>query len=135
MTDADEEWIEITRGMVFPAHCDHYGHMNVRYYTHFFDDATFLIWGCIGVDMARTYTQRGTHTVIAKSTIEYRHEMRAGDNPLVIGRFVRAGSKSVTVELKMLDAVNRELRAEPGNGDRVLRRRIAPVGHNPRRRS
>lgn len=110
MADNENDWLEITRGIIFPAQCDHYGHMNVRYYTHFFDDGTFLIWSCIGVDMREVHAT-GVHTVIAKSTIEYHHEMRAGDCPLIIGQFTRVGEKSVTVALKMLDAGTRELRA------------------------
>jgi len=33
--------IEILRGVVHPWYCDTFGHMNVRWYSHFFDDAAF----------------------------------------------------------------------------------------------
>ena len=45
------EWTETNRGVVFPWQCDHYGHLNVRYYTHFFDDAGFQIWSLIGLTL------------------------------------------------------------------------------------
>lgn len=106
-----DDWILITRGMAMPWHCDHYGHMNVRWYTHFFDDSTLLIWSCIGIDM-RTIHESGTHTVIAKSTIEYLHEVKAGDPLRLEGRYVRLGKKSVTVQLRMLDANTDEPRAQ-----------------------
>ena len=32
-------WHETHRTLVHTWHCDHYGHMNVRFYAHFFDDA------------------------------------------------------------------------------------------------
>ena len=35
------EWRETYRGIVFPAHCDHLGHMNARFYADPFDDAGF----------------------------------------------------------------------------------------------
>ena len=136
MNESNNNWFEITRGMIFPAHCDHYGHMNVRYYTHFFDDGTFLIWSCIGVEMREVHVT-GIHTVIAKSTIEYHHEMRAGDSPLILGQFTRMGEKSVTVALKMLDAVTHELRASQ---ETVIvffdaeTRRSAPIPANVRER-
>ena len=103
-------WLLVSRGIAMPWHCDHYGHMNVRWYTHFFDDATLVIWSCIDVDM-RAVHATGTHTVIAKSTVEYLHEVRAGDPLSVQGRFVRLGTKSVTVELGMRDANSGEPRA------------------------
>jgi acyl-CoA thioester hydrolase len=36
-----EQWVELYRSVVMPAHCDLYGHMNVRHYAAFFDDAGF----------------------------------------------------------------------------------------------
>jgi acyl-CoA thioester hydrolase len=104
------QWQEISRNMVFPWHCDHYGHMNVRWYTHFFDDASFLIWSTIGFNM-RDVLATGIHTVIARSTTEYHREVRAGDPVLILGGFTRIGTKSLTLCTRMLDANTRELRA------------------------
>ena len=103
-------WQEISRNMVFPWHCDHYGHMNVRWYTHFFDDASFLIWSIIGINM-REVVVTGVHSVIARTTTEYHHEVRAGDPVLIVGGFTRIGTKSLTISTRMLDANTRELRA------------------------
>ncbi len=104
------EWREISRNMVFPWHCDHYGHMNVRWYTHFFDDASFLIWSTVGLNM-REIQATGVHSVIARTTTEYHHEVRAGDPVLIVGGFSRIGKKSLNVYTRMLDANTRELRA------------------------
>ena len=41
-------WMETYRGVVFPWHCDQFGHMNVRWYAHIFDDAAFHIWPLLG---------------------------------------------------------------------------------------
>lgn len=105
-----DEWLEISRNLVFPWHCDHFGHMNVRWYAHFFDDASFLIWATIGLDM-RTILATGIHTVIARSTTQYHHEVRAGEPVLMVGGFTRIGKKSLTLRTNMLDANTRELRA------------------------
>ena len=104
------DWQEISRNMVFPWHCDHYGHMNVRWYTHFFDDASFLIWPTIGINM-REVVATGVHSVIARTTTDYHHEVRAGDPVLILGGFTRIGTKSLTISTRMLDANTRELRA------------------------
>jgi acyl-CoA thioester hydrolase len=105
-----DRWHEISRHMVFPWHCDHYGHMNVRWYTGFFDDASFLIWPNVGIDM-RAVHATGIHSVIARNTTEYHHEVQAGDPLLIVGGFTRVGSKSLTLEMRMLDATSRDLRA------------------------
>jgi len=104
------EWLEISKNVVFPWHCDHFGHMNVRWYAHFFDDASFLVWATIGLDM-RTILATGMHTVIARSTTQYHHEVRAGDPLLMVGGFTHIGNKSLTLHTSMLDANTRELRA------------------------
>ena len=36
-----KNWIEVYRSIVLPSHCDHLGHMNVRYYAQHFDDGGF----------------------------------------------------------------------------------------------
>lgn len=111
MTAEHPHWHTITRSVVFPWHCDHYGHMNVRWYGHVFDDATLLIWSLIGVDM-RAVHAGGVHTVIAKSTIEFVQESRAGDSLEVRGAFTRLGNRSTTVSLEMREACTQALRAK-----------------------
>ncbi|MGB1882954.1 MAG: acyl-CoA thioesterase [Gammaproteobacteria bacterium] len=104
-------WIAISRGIAMPWHCDHYGHMNVRWYAHAFDDATLTLWSCIGIDMREIHAS-GAHTVIGKSTTNYRQEITAGDPWQVFGAFTRMGTKSVTAALQMKDAATGLLRAE-----------------------
>ena len=43
------EPVEILRGVVHPWYCDNFGHMNVRWYSHFFDAAAFHLWPLTGV--------------------------------------------------------------------------------------
>ena len=44
-------WHELTRGIVMPAHCDVYGHMNVRHYAAFFDEAGWHMFARAGISL------------------------------------------------------------------------------------
>ena len=44
-------WPELYRSVVMPAHCDHYGHMNVRQYAAFFDDAGWQLFPVLGLSL------------------------------------------------------------------------------------
>ena len=41
------EWKEAFRAMVFPWQCDHYGHMNARFYFDHFDDSSFQVYSVL----------------------------------------------------------------------------------------
>ena len=88
------DWTETNRGVVFPWQCDHYGHLNVRYYTHFFDDAGFQIWSLIGLKLDDIH-DRGVHPVVAQITVTFLHELKAGSLIIVKGGFTKAGTKSI----------------------------------------
>ena len=96
-------WKETYRGVVFPWHCDQFGHMNVRWYGHFFDDAAFQIWTVLGHGFKKMEADR-IHTVIAKSTIEYMREVRAGDLFTIETGFLNCGTKSCTHLQRMVNA-------------------------------
>ena len=96
-------WRETYRGVAFPWHCDHFGHMNVRWYGHFFDDAAFQIWTVLGHGFKRMEEQ-GFHTVIARSTIEFVREIRAGDLFVIESGFIKCGNKSCTHLQRMINA-------------------------------
>ena len=96
-------WQMTYRGVAFPWHCDHFGHMNVRWYGHFFDDAAFQIWTVLGHGFKKMEADR-IHTVIAKSTIEYMREVRAGDLFTIETGFLNCGTKSCTHLQRMVNA-------------------------------
>ena len=93
-------WHELSRGIVMPAHCDVYGHMNVRHYAAFFDDAGWHMLAKAGVSLAELQA-RGLGSVVATLTIDFHHEMKAGDLTLVTGAFTRVGDKSYSYELRL----------------------------------
>ena len=96
-------WMETYRGVVFPWHCDHFGHMNVRWYGGFFDDAAFQIWTLLGHGMQRM-EEDGFHTVIARSTIEFKREIGPGDLFVIETGFIKCGTKSCTHLQRMINA-------------------------------
>ena len=102
-TSLPANWHELYRSVVMPAHCDLYGHMNVRQYAAFFDDAGFQILGKAGVSLA-DLRSRDLGTVVASLTIDFHHELTAGQLILVTGAITGVGVKSVVSEMRMYDA-------------------------------
>lgn len=98
-----KEWMETHRAVVFPWHCDHIGHMNVRWYSHFFDDAGFHLWTQIGLTPT-DMEANGLVTVIASAKIDFLHELKAGDLVIVESAFTRLGTSSLTCHQRMTNA-------------------------------
>ena len=97
-----ENWFEMYRTIVMPAHCDHYGHMNVRHYAAFFDDAGWQMLARAGVSL-RDLRDRGLGSVVATLTINFHHEIKAGQLALITGAFTRVGTKSFAYDLKLYE--------------------------------
>ncbi len=87
-------WSETHRAVVFPWHCDHIGHMNVRWYGHFFDDAGFHLWAAKAVPQSALHA-RGEGLVVASNRIDFLHEMKAGDLAVIWSAFTGLGRRSV----------------------------------------
>lgn len=87
-------WVETYRGVVLPCHCDQFGHFNVRFYAHAFDDACFHLWSRSGVDQPALLA-RGIAMVTARNTVNFQHELTAGDLYLIDSGITRVGGKSV----------------------------------------
>ena len=98
------ERFELLRGVVHPWHHDHFGHMNVRHYAPFFDDATYHIWTCLGLPYSEMLRDHGVHCVTASAKTTFIKELTAGDLIVIDGAVARIGNKSVTFELRMLNA-------------------------------
>jgi acyl-CoA thioester hydrolase len=102
-TNASDGWMETYRAVVFPWHCDHLGHLNVRWYGHFFDDAGWHLWLRIGMSHV-TFKARGVVTVVASIKTDFHHESGAGDLLLIESAFTRIGGKSLTMSQRMTNA-------------------------------
>lgn len=96
-------WHELTRGIVMPAQCDVYGHMNVRHYAAFFDDAGWHMFGKAGISLGDLQS-KGLGSVVASLTIDFHHELTAGQLILVTGAFTKAGQKSFQYEMRLYES-------------------------------
>ena len=103
--------IDLTRGVVHPWHHDHFGHMNVRHYAPFFDDASYHLWTCLGLPYSAMLEDHGIHCVTAQATTNFLKELTAGDLIRIDGTVVRVGTKSVTFRLAMHHADTGETHA------------------------
>ena len=101
--DALTPWKSTLHSVVHAWMCDHYGHLNVRYYAHLFDDASWVMWSVFGVPTA-SLKALGVHTVVARTETDMREELTAGTIVQVRSRIVRVGSKSVTYEQELVGA-------------------------------
>lgn len=97
------KWFDLTRTVVLPAHCDGYGHMNVRHYAGFFDDAGWHMLAMAGISLSEIKA-RGLGTVMATLTIDFHQEIVAGQLALVRGAFTRVGTKSFAYELRLYES-------------------------------
>jgi acyl-CoA thioester hydrolase len=98
-----EKWFDLYSSIVMPAQCDSYGHLNVRQYAAFFDDAGWHIPRMAGLSLDEIRA-RGLGTVMATLTIEFHHEIHAGQLFLIRGAVTRVGTKSFTHELRLYEA-------------------------------
>ena len=103
-------WFETHGGVCFPWHCDQFGHMNVRWYAHFFDDAMFHTWPKIGVNW-RDMEARGVHTVTASTTTYFQKEVKSADLFRIESGIGRCGTKSVTFSQRMVNVETQDIHA------------------------
>ena len=95
-----DKWFDLYRGIVMPAQCDVYGHMNVRYYAALFDEAGWHIPAMAGLKLDEIQA-RGLGTVVATLTIDFLHEIRAGQLLVIKGAITRVGTKSFNHEMRL----------------------------------
>ena len=98
-----EKWFDLYRNVVMPAHCDVYGHLNVRNYAAFFDDAAWHVPAMAGIKITEMHAQ-GFGTVMASMTIDFLHEVRVGQLVLIKAAIARVGTKSFTYEQRLYEA-------------------------------
>lgn len=93
---------ELLRGVVHPWHHDIFGHMNVRHYAPFFDDASFFLYSALGIPISWVMAQHGVHIVSAKAETNFIKELKAGDGFIIDGAVKRLGTRSITFHLRMI---------------------------------
>ena len=88
------------RGVVYPWHCDHMGHMNVMWYVGKFDEATWQFLASLGATPSRL-RQEGFGLVAVEQHIQYKRELRSGDLLTIRSWLVEGKEKSVRFSHEM----------------------------------
>lgn len=91
---------DVGGAVVHPWHIDQFGHMNVRWYAHFFDDASFQFLDLLGL----TRPSGNAHCVTARTATEFHAELVAGACLRVRASVARIGGKSVTLRYRLIGA-------------------------------
>jgi len=102
---------ELLRSVVHPWHQDHFGHLNVRHYAPFFDDAGYHLWTVMGIPYSEMLAEHGLHCVAAQVNTRFVKELTAGDLIVIDGAVSHLGTKSVTFEMRMHHADTGRLHA------------------------
>lgn len=101
---------ETFRGVVYPSHCDAMGHLNVKEYVGFFDQAEWHALLQMGFDARRIHDDR-IGFADARHVVEYLKELVAGDLVLIESEVLRVGTKSITFFHRMFNASSGALSA------------------------
>ena len=95
------EWKITYRGIVYPWHCDHMGHMNVMWYAGKFDEACWQLLAMLGLHPSR-FAQDGTGMAAVEQHIQYKRELHAGDAITVQSALLEVKAKSIHMLHKMV---------------------------------
>jgi acyl-CoA thioester hydrolase len=88
-----DNWIDTFRGVIYPWHCDHLGHMNVQHYVGMFDQAGYHLMHAFG--FSHDYSVESGHAPIdVEHRIKYKHEQRAGSMVTITSGIVEVGTKT-----------------------------------------
>ncbi len=105
-----EKLVETYRGVVYPWHCDHMGHMNVMWYVGKFDEATWELFRRLGVTPSFLRdNQRGM--VAIDQRIAYQREVRAGDLVVIRSGLLEVREKTVRFVHEMRNSETQEVSA------------------------
>jgi acyl-CoA thioester hydrolase len=106
----DPGMMETYRGVVYPWHCDHMGHMNVMWYVGKFDEATWNLFARLGVTSA--FLRDNARAMAAvQQNITYKRELLSGDVVAVRSGMLEIRDKVAKFVHEMRDAQTGEVAA------------------------
>jgi acyl-CoA thioester hydrolase len=103
-------WKITYRGIVYPWHCDHMGHMNVMWYSGKFDESCWQFLAILGLHQSRL-TQDGTGMAAVEQHIQYKRELLAGDALTIQSALLEVKDRSIHMLHKMVHDVSGEVAA------------------------
>lgn len=95
--------LETYRGVVYPWHIDHIGHMNVQFYTARFDEATWHFFAAIGITSAYLKTNGRGMAAVDQHT-QYKQELHAGALIRITSELLEMKPKTVRFRHRMYNA-------------------------------
>jgi len=98
------------RGTIYPWHCDHMGHMNVKWYVEKFDEATWHLLASAGLTGKRM-REEGIGMVAVDQRIEYKRELLAGDLITIRSWFQEVREKALLLVHEMAIEETQEVAA------------------------
>ena len=98
------------RGVVYPWQCDHMGHMNVMWYTGRFDEATWQLFGHIGLTPSYMREHKRGMAGLQQDT-SYKRELMAGDLIVIRSQVLEMREKVIRFYHEMFNAENGEIAA------------------------
>ena len=104
------EWKTTYRGIVYPWHCDHMGHMNVMWYASKFDEACRQLLGMLGLDRSR-FAEDVTAMAAVEQRIQYKRELYPGDAVTIQSALLEVKDKSIHMLHKMVHDASGEVAA------------------------
>jgi acyl-CoA thioester hydrolase len=125
--------VDVTyRGSVYPAQCDHMGHMNVQWYVAKFDEATWNFLASIGI--TSSYMRENNRGMAAlEQHIKYMRELNAGDIITVRSQLTELSGKIIKFRHEMFNGETGELASTTDQVachlDTTLRKSIAFEDH------
>jgi acyl-CoA thioester hydrolase len=95
-------YIETFRGVVYPWHCDHQGHMTTMHYVGMFDAAFWHLLSAQG--FTRAYlAEHGTGFADVSDTIAYLAELPVGSPLTIESGILKVGTTSIVSFNRMRD--------------------------------
>jgi acyl-CoA thioester hydrolase len=104
------EWVMTHRGVVYPWHCDHMGHMNVMWYTSKFDEACWQLLSMLGLTASR-FAQDCTGMAAVEQHTRYKRELHAGDAVTIRSVLLEIKEKSIRMMHEMRHDTSGEVAA------------------------
>jgi acyl-CoA thioester hydrolase len=105
-----DKQILTARGVVYPWQCDHMGHMNVMWYTGKFDEATWQLFGHIGLTPSYLRDHKRGMAGLQQDTT-YKRELFAGDLVVIRSEILEMREKVIRFRHEMFNGETGEIAA------------------------
>jgi acyl-CoA thioester hydrolase len=102
------EWVETFKGAVLASEYDRESFMNSHIYVSRFDQATWFLFGSIGLT-PRTCHERERRIAVVRQNFQYLKELRGGELVIIRSGFTGVGKKHIRFVHQMIDTERDQL--------------------------